>query len=109
MWILVIIIVVIVGVFISKRQGKQQTEMYDNIQQTKDFGQECRDVAEKILHDAHSGCAIGGCCVYDCTVIEDDADGDDEDEMVCYCEHYGEYVKRRSPCEYFKDRKANNG
>lgn len=112
MWIAVVIIIVFVAIGISMRgQGEsKQIEKYNNLENTRDFGQECKDLAEQILRDSHSGCAYSGCCVYDRTETDEETlDDDDDDDEVCYCEHYGEYVKRHSPCEHFKDKKRNNG
>lgn len=111
MWILVIVVIVIGCIVLavnSRGESAENIEVQQNPENLSDFELRCQNIADQILRDAHSGCAIGGCCVHDLTDAGDDSDEwddeNDDDDEVCYCEYYGEYVKRHSPCEHFVDR-----
>lgn len=111
-WLVIIGIAIFAIVALTKgSSGSQNTQVNSETQTPGDFGQQCRDIAEQILRDAHTGCAMGGCCVYDRSENdqEDDDGDDDDDSVVCYCEHYGKYVRRHSPCEHFRDKNPRRG
>lgn len=109
MWIVVIIVIVIGCIIFSANGNKSEDNAFQsqrNSEGVQDYGEMCKNIADQMLRDMHSGCAYRGFCVYERVEIdESNSIDDDDDKVVCYCEHYGKYVKRHSPCEYFRDAK----
>ncbi len=109
MWIIVIIVIVIGCIIFSTNGNKSEEDTFQsqrNTEGVQDYGEMCKNIADQMLREMHSGCVYSGCCVYD-RVETDESNlvDDDDDDVVCYCEHYGKYVKRHSPCEHFRDTK----
>jgi len=100
--IIVGVIVVICFIVFAVREEKKYQRYLERKKRAEEHAQFERDVkqiADQMLQEMHTGCMYKGCCVFDMTQKQDEA------QDTCYCTLLHKTVNRHSPCEHFMDRK----